>query len=128
VQIEHVDFNHAENYFKREFKAEWGDIVSALTTMPLHLKASDQRKIKGKLSGEPAGFCSPGSVAKRSRVLSLLRLYRHKQYKQVVFDGIFSSVQCRYGQEENRKAGERVGQAEGVLPASPPDAGAGSDL
>lgn len=53
--IKFTDFNGADTAITNRYQAQWKDIVAALTAMPLHLKASDEAKIKGKPIFDPIG-------------------------------------------------------------------------
>lgn len=53
--LEWRDFNGAKDFFAGPYKAAWDELYSALSEMPLHLKASDQARIQGTLIFDPVG-------------------------------------------------------------------------
>lgn len=53
--VEYEDFNGAASFFLRKYTREWTDIFEVLTSMPLHLKASDQAGIQGRAIFDPVG-------------------------------------------------------------------------
>lgn len=55
VQITFCDFNGAENLINDGHRQQWCELEQVLTTMPLHLKASDQANIQGSPIFDPVG-------------------------------------------------------------------------
>lgn len=55
ILLQITDFNHADAVVKRSFKTEWAEVRSALESMPLHLKASDQAGKQGRPIFDPVG-------------------------------------------------------------------------
>ncbi|WP_017716967.1 hypothetical protein [Kamptonema formosum] len=53
--IQFTDFNNADLVINTHCNAEWNDIESVLTAMPLHLKASRQAGIEGNPVFDPVG-------------------------------------------------------------------------
>lgn len=53
--VEYEDFNDAASFLGRKYDSEWTDIFEVLTSMPLHLKASDQAGIQGRAIFDPVG-------------------------------------------------------------------------
>lgn len=53
--IEIEDFNHAEAVLSTELAAEWNGLEATLSSMPVHLKASDQAGKQGSLIFDPVG-------------------------------------------------------------------------
>jgi hypothetical protein len=49
------DFNGADTLLNGLYKTQWDELHSALSKMPLHLKASDQARIQGSLIFDPVG-------------------------------------------------------------------------
>jgi hypothetical protein len=48
MQIGFTDFNEADLLISSGFQTEWGEMETVLNSMPLHLKASDQRGKQGR--------------------------------------------------------------------------------
>ncbi len=55
MHIQYQDFNGAAELIAGDYCEEWVDIENVLTSMPLHLKASDQAKIQGRAIFDPVG-------------------------------------------------------------------------
>lgn len=55
MQIRCKDYNEAGAVLGEHFSAEWRDIEAVLKAMPLHLKPSDQKSIKGRPIFDPVG-------------------------------------------------------------------------
>lgn len=55
MQIRTTDFNGADQLLSGKYLTEWTEIKTALETMPLHLKASDQAKKIGNLIFDVVG-------------------------------------------------------------------------
>ena len=53
MKIEIEDFNDADAIINRKFKSEWNEIEEVIKKMPLHLKPSRQKGIKGSLIFDP---------------------------------------------------------------------------
>lgn len=47
MMIEWTDFNLADEFLENVFPEEWSEVYSTLDSMPIHLKASDQKGIQG---------------------------------------------------------------------------------
>src|SRR5437667_11479466 len=55
MQIQFTDFNNAQEIVTKYCEPHWSDLREVLTAMPLHLKASDQDRIRGKPIFDPVG-------------------------------------------------------------------------
>ena len=55
MQIAHESFNNATSIIEGKFGAQWGELSTTLTRMPLHLKASDQAGKQGRPIFDPVG-------------------------------------------------------------------------
>jgi hypothetical protein len=53
--LQTTDFNRAGAVIDSSFRQEWKAIQGVLENMPLHLKASDQNKIRGTPIFDPVG-------------------------------------------------------------------------
>src|SRR5258706_15922156 len=55
MNLQFTDFNGANELVAGTFSGQWNDIQTVLTSLPLHLKASDQRGIQGNPIFDPVG-------------------------------------------------------------------------
>jgi hypothetical protein len=53
--IQYKDYNSADKLISQSYAAEWNEILTVLQTMPLHLKASDQKGKQGNPIFDPVG-------------------------------------------------------------------------
>lgn len=55
MELRITDFNDAGSILTENHATEWQEVEAVLTSMPLHLKASDQNKKQGSLIFDPVG-------------------------------------------------------------------------
>ena len=55
MDLQIADFNDSARIFQNSHAARWQEVETALRSMPLHLKASDQNKKQGSLIFDPVG-------------------------------------------------------------------------
>ena len=55
MRIEYEDYRGAADRLSGQYSGEWADIEEVLSSMRLHLKASDQANIKGSPIFDPVG-------------------------------------------------------------------------
>jgi hypothetical protein len=53
--VRFTDFNGADTLITERYQEQWNDLNQTLSTMPLHLKASDQAGIQGNAIFDPVG-------------------------------------------------------------------------
>jgi len=53
MEIQYTDYNNANTIISNTFSLEWAEITETLNAIPLFLKSSDQKGIKGRLNFDP---------------------------------------------------------------------------